>query len=272
MKPAGRKRLVGQIQTDFPVSQRRACRLIRISRKAVRYASMPHPADEALSSRLKILGERYPRYGYLMLHEMLKAEGLVQNRKRTYRLYRELKMQVRTKKRKKLIRPRIPMAVPCQPNERWSLDFVSDQLADGRRFRVLNIVDDYSRVCVGQIVDLSISGERLARYLEQIRGTRGLPMGLVMDNGPELTSKAMFFWAQQARVKLLFIQPGKPTQNAFIESFNGRFRDGCLNQHWFKDLADAKRIISDWQKHYNYERPHSSLGYKIPMVFEKEAA
>jgi len=207
-----------------------------------------------------------------MLHEMLKAEGIVQNRKRTYRVYRELNMQVRTKKRKKLIRPRIPMAIPSRPNERWSLDFVSDQLADGRRFRVLNIVDDYSRVCVGQVVDLSISGLRLTRYLEQLRETRGLPQALVLDNGPELTSKAMFFWAQQAGVKLLFIQPGKPTQNAFVESFNGRFRDGCLNQHWFRDLEDAQQIIGAWRNHYNHERPHSSLGYKIPMVFEKEAA
>lgn len=272
VKPARRKHLVGYIQEQYPVSQRRACRLIPISRKAVRYKAPRRPADERLQRRLQALGERYPRYGYLMLHEMIKAEGLVQNRKRTYRLYCELKMQVRTKKRKKLVRPRIPMSLPSKPNERWSLDFVSDQLADGRRFRVLNIVDDYSRVCVGQIVDLSISGERLSRYLEQLRITRGLPKGLVLDNGPELTSKAMFFWSQVAGVKLLFIQPGKPTQNAFIESFNGRFRDGCLNQHWFKSLEDARQIITDWREHYNNERPHSSLGYKVPRVFEQEAA
>jgi putative transposase len=270
--PAGRKDLVGYIQTAYTLSQRRICRLIPISRKALRYTPIPRTGDAVLQERLQSLGERHPRYGYLMLHEMLKAEGIVQNRKRTYRVYRELNMQVRTKKRKKLIRPRIPMAIPSRPNERWSLDFVSDQLADGRRFRVLNIVDDYSRVCVGQIVDLSISGLRLTRYLEQLRETRGLPQGLVLDNGPELTCKAMFFWAQQAGVKLLFIQPGKPTQNAFVESFNGRFRDGCLNQHWFRDLDDARQIIGAWRNHYNHERPHSSLGYKIPMVFEKEAA
>jgi len=128
------------------------------------------------------------------------------------------------------------------------------------------------RVCVGQVVDASISGLRLTCYLEQLRESRGLPQGLVLDNGPELTCKAMFFWAKQAGVKLLFIQPGKPTQNAFVESFNGRFRDGCLNQHWFRDLEDAQQIIGAWRNHYNHERPHSSLGYKIPMVFEKEAA
>ena len=152
------------------------------------------------------------------------------------------------------------MTVPSQPNERWSLDFVSDQLDDGRRFRILNIVDDYSRVCVGHIVDLSISGTRLVRYLEQLVETRGLPKALVLNNGPELTSKAMFFWSQKTGVKLRFIQPGKPTHHDFVESFNCRFRDGCLNQHWFKDLADARQIISDWQQHYNEERPHSSLG------------
>lgn len=203
---------------------------------------------------------------------MLKAEGLVQNRKRTYRIYTELGLQVRTKKRKKLVRPRIPMALPTKPNERWSLDFVSDQLADGRRSRILNIVDDYSRICVGQIVDLSISGLRMVRYLEQLAGTRGLPQGIVLDNGPEMTCKAMFFWSQKTGVKLQFIQPGKPTQNAFVESFNGKFRDGCLNQHWFKDLIDAKQIIHQWRVHYNEERPHSSLGYKTPRLFEREAA
>ena len=228
--------------------------------------------DGALIARLKGLGEQYPRYGYLMLHAMLKGEGLVVNRKRTYRVYTELGMQVRTKRRKKLIRPRIPMVVPSRVNERWSLDFVHDQLTDGRRIRILNIVDDYSRACVGQLVDTSISGVRVARYLDELLQTRSKPKSIVMDNGSELTSKAMFFWSQRTGVKLNFIQPGKPTQNAFVESFNGRFRDGCLNQHWFKSLDDAKQIIGNWQQHYNHERPHSSLGYQAPSVFESEVA
>ena len=164
------------------------------------------------------------------------------------------------------------MLVPTRPNERWSLDFVHDQLADGRRFRILNIVDDYSRVCVGQLVDLSISGARMVRYLEQLKETRGLPKTLVLDNGPEMTSKAMFFWSQEAKVKLHFIQPGKPTQNAFVESFNGRFRDSCLNQHWFRDLADARQIIDDWRDHYNDVRSHSSLGYTPPAIYEDQVA
>jgi putative transposase len=272
VKPACRKQLVGYLQEQHRVSQRRACRVIPISRKAVRYVATRPQQDAKLVTRLKALGEQYPRYGYLMLHALLRAEGLVTNRKRTYRLYTELGMQVRTKRRKKLVRPRVPMAVPTRPNERWSLDFVSDQLASGRRIRILNIVDDYSRVCVGQLVDVSISGAHMARFLDRLKEVRGLPKTLVMDNGPEMTCKAMFFWSQQTQVKLHFIQPGKPTQNAFVESFNGRFRDGCLNQHWFRDLTDARRIIDDWRDHYNAVRPHSSLGYKPPAVYETQVA
>ena len=215
---------------------------------------------------------QYPRYGYLTLHGLPKNEGLVVNKKRTYRLYKALGMQVRTKRRKKLMRPRIPMALPTRVNERWSLDFVHDQLADGQRIRVLNIVDDCSRACVGHLVDTSISGRRLTRYLEGLAQRRTLPESIVMDNGPELTSKAMFFWSQRTGVKLNFIQPGKPTQNAFVESFNARLRDSCLNQHWFKDLPEARRIIADWIHHYNHERPHSSLEYQAPAVFENQAA
>ena len=230
------------------------------------------PSDIAIQARLKQLGEQYPRYGYLMLHAMLKSEGLVTNRKKTYRVYTQLGMQVRTKKRKKLVRPRVPMAVPTQSNERWSLDFVSDQLANGRRFRVLNIIDDYSRTCVGQLADPSISGERMTKFLDELSLTRRLPHTIVLDNGPEMTSKAMFLWARQYSVKLHFIQPGKPTQNAFVESFNGRFRDYCLNQHYFTSLDDARAIIDGWRDHYNRVKPHSSLGYQPPALFEEQVA
>jgi putative transposase len=201
---------------------------------------------------------------------MLRAQGKVINPKRTYRLYREEGLQVRTKRRKKLSRPRVPMLVPEAVNQRWSMDFVSDQLANGRRFRVLNVVDDYSRELVLQVTDFSISGHRVARELNQL--SRKLPKSIVCDNGPEFTSKAMFFWAKQAGVKLHFIQPGRPTQNAFVESFNGKFRDFCLNQHWFADLNEARQIIETWRTHYNYERPHRSLGKKPPAVFAREAA
>lgn len=213
------------------ISERRACRLVGFSRSAAWYK--PEGRDDAaLRARLKTLAEKYPCYGYPTLHSMLRIEGLVRNPKRTYRIYREEGLQVRTKRRQKLTRPRIPMIVPIRANDRGSMDFVSDQLAQ----------------------------------------SRPLPSTLVCDNGPEFTSKAMFFWARDRRIKLHFIQPGKPTQNAFVESFNGKFRDYCLNLHWFASLYDARTTISQWRDHYNTVRPHRSLGQKPPAVFAREAA
>lgn len=235
----------------------------------VRYVARPKQ-DAALRARLKELGEQYPRYGSPLLHAMLRQEGLVKNHKQTYRLYTEERLQVRTKRRKKLSQPRVPMVIPSRCNERWSVDFMSDQLADGRRIRVLNVVDDFSRECVGQLIDTSISGARMARFLTELN--RPLPKTLVCDNGPELTCKAMFFWSQEFGVKLHFIQPGKPTQNAFVESFNGRFREGCLNQLWFRTLPHARTVIDEWRRHYNEERPHSSLDYQPPAVFARQVA
>ena len=219
-----------------------------------------------LRERLKQLAAEYPRYGYELLHGMLKAEGLVVNEKKTYRIYREEKLQVRRKRRKRLLaRDRVPMPIPEEANQRWSIDFVSDQLATGRRFRVLNVVDDYSRECIGQIVDTSITGERVSRLLDRVMLDRSRPEAIVTDNGPEFTSKAMHLWSQRTGVTLRFIQPGKPIQNALVESFNGKFRDACLNEHWFLDLADARRI--EWRVHYNTVRPHSSLGFLSPELF-----
>lgn len=242
-----------------------------MSRSAYRYQAVERD-DTVLRARLKELAAQYARYGYLMLHGLLKAESLVVNRKRTYCIYTEEGLQVRTKRRKKLIRPRIVMATPECVNRRWSMDFVSDQLADGRRFRVLNIVDDFSRECVGQLAAVSIGGRQVARFLDYLAEVRGLPMTLVSENGSEFTSKAMFFWARERSVRLYFIQPGKPTQNAFVESFNGRFRDACLNQHWFRNLEEARQEIDNWRQHYNEVRPHSSLGYIPPAVFAQRAA
>ena len=221
---------------------------------------------------MKELAIQHPRYGYLMLHALLRYEGLVINKKRTYRLYKEENLQVRTKKRKKLQRDRQTMELPRSPNQRWSMDFVSDQLANGRRFRVLNIVDDYSRELAGQLASVSITGKQVARFLDQITERRTLPKSIVCDNGPEFTSKAMFFWSQKSKAQLAFIQPGKPTQNAFVESFNGKFRNECLNQHWFRSLHEAEHIIEQWREHYNTVRPHSSLGYVTPVAFAKKVA
>ena len=159
-----------------------------------------------------------------------------------------------------------------EANERWSADFMSDQLANGRRFRILNLIDDFSRHYVGQIVDTSISGARLVRYLDELSTTRPLPRTLVLDNGPEFTSKAMFFWARRSGVRLHFIQPGKPTQNAFVESFNGKFREYCLDLHWFASLTEARDIIDRWRTHYNSVRPHRSVGKMPPSMFARKVA
>lgn len=188
------------------ISERRACRLAGFSRSAA-WRPLQGRDDARLRARLKHLAERYPKYGCPTLHDLLAIEGEVVNRKRTYRIYREEGLQVRTKKRNKLVRPRVPMAVPDAVNQRWSMDFVSDQLANGRRFRVLNVVDDFSREYVLKIIDFSISGHRVSRELDRI--ARKLPKTIVCDNGSEFTSKAMYFWAKQAGVKLHFIQPGK---------------------------------------------------------------
>ena len=271
MKPASRKQAAKHMITAHHVSERTACKLAGISRTGYRYQAKP-ANDGELRSRMKELAAQQSAYGYLLLHGLLKAEGLVVNKKRTYRIYTEEGLQVRTKKRKKLHRPRQPMEVPLRVNQRWSMDFVSDRLSNGRRFRVLNVVDDYSREMVGQLDSISISGRQVARFLHQLCEERGKPKKVICDNGTEFTSKAMFFWSKESNVSLGFIQPGKPTQNAFVESLNGKFRNECLNQHWFRSLNEARFEIDQWREHYNNVRPHSSLGYIPPVEFAEKAA
>ena len=271
VKPAERKPVASYLVETFGLSERRACWLSGISRTGYRYQAKGYD-DEALRRRLKELAAQYSRYGYLLLHGFLKAEGLAINKKRTYRVYTEEGLQVRTKKRKKLTRPVPVMDLPKQINERWSMDFVSDQLSNGRRFRILNVVDDYSRELVGQLAEFSISGNRVARFLDQLIETRGKPESITCDNGTEYTSKAMFFWSKENQVKLNFIQPGKPTQNAFVESLNGKFRDTCLNQHWFRTIEEARYEIDQWRAHYNHERPHRSLNYMTPVAYARQVA
>ena len=268
---ASRKTVVQHLVSAFAISERRSCALVGLSRHAYRRKSKPRN-DAELRTRMLELAAKYPRYGYLMLHSLLKREALVVNRKRTYRIYNEERLQVRTKKRKKLIRPRQPMVLPIGKNIRWSMDFVSDQLINGRRFRVLNIVDDHSREMVGQLTDHSISGTQVARFLTRMIEQRSKPDQVICDNGTEFTSKAMFEWQEDSNIKLGFIQPGKPTQNAFVESLNGKFRNECLNQQWFRSLDDAKEKIAAWRHHYNHERPHSSLKYMTPVEFANRAA
>ncbi len=267
MRPVAKRKAVGFLITEMGLSERRACRIVGLARSVQQYRPVPKD-DAAVVKRMKALASENRRYGYLRLHAMLRREGLVVNHKRTYRLYTDEGLQVRTRKRRKLPRrDRVAPQVPERPMQRWSMDFVGDQLADCRRFRVLNIVDDHSRFCPGQIVDVSIPGARVARFLDDLALRFGLPEEIVLDNGPEGTSKAMFDWSERTGVRLRFIEPGKPVQNAFVESFNGKFRDECLNLHWFRSLLHAREEIGRWRHHYNTARPHSALGYLSPTEF-----
>ena len=213
------------------------------------------------------------RYGYRRLTWLLRRQGWIDNHKRIERIYREESLQVRRRGRKRLTRvARRPLERPTAANQRWSMDFMADRLADGRRIRLLNIVDDYTRECLQIEVDTSLSGVRVARTLEQLRQERGCPRQVVIDNGPEFTGQALDQWAYTQGVELAFIEPGKPQQNAFIESFNGKFRDECLNEHWFLSVADARSITMQYQWEYNYDRPHSALGRLTPKEFAAQAA
>jgi len=190
------------------------------------------------------------------------------NHKKLFRLYREERLTVKKRGgRKRALGTRTPMALPQGPNQRWSLDFVADALACGRRFRVLAVVDDFSRECVSLAVDVSLSGVRVTRELDRIAATRGYPALIVSDNGTELTSHALLRWQEERCVGWHYIAPGKPQQNGFVESFNGRFRDECLNEHLFKTLGEARRLIEDWRIDYNTTRPHTSLGGLTPAAF-----
>ena len=203
---------------------------------------------------------------------MLKTGGLVLNGKRIYRVHREEGLQVRKKRHKKLTRLWVPLALPSHVNRRRSVDFVSDQLATGRRFRVFDVVDDFSRECVQQINDFSIVGERLARKRNQVAPSRPLARQIVMDNSPELTSNAMFLWAKERGITLHFIERSKSTQKVLVESFNAKLWEYCLDLYWFAALVDARSVIEDWRTHYNHVGPHRSLGKKPPAVFAREAA
>ncbi len=248
-------------------SQRRACRLVGIDPRVHRYRSS-RPDDAGLRSRLRELSSERRRFGYRRLHILLEREGWEVNWKKLYRIYREERLTVRKRGgRKRALGTRAPMAIPQGPNQRWSLDFVSDSLAWGRRFRVLCIIDDFSRECLATVVDTSISGHRVARELDRIAELRGYPCMVVSDNGTELTSNAILRWQEERRVEWHYIAPGKPMQNGFVESFNGRLRDECLNEHLFTSLRHARHLIAAWRDDYNHHRPHTSLDGLTPREF-----
>lgn len=249
-------------------SQRRACGLVGLEPKTYRYASS-RPDDGAVRGRLRALAAERRRFGYRRLHILLTREGMVLNHKKLFRLYREERLGVRKRGgRKRALGTRSPMALPEAVNQRWSLDFVSDALSSRRRFRVLVVVDDFTRECLSLVVDTSLSGVRVGRELDRIIALRGCRSAMIVsDNGTELISHAILRWQEERSVLWHYIAPGKPQQNGFVESFNGRFRDECLNEHLFGSLAAARRIIEAWRTDYNTARPHTSLGGLTPAAF-----
>ncbi len=252
---------------DHGYSERRACRLIGVDRSSFQY-ERKGGGDGSVRARLRELANERRRFGYRRLAIMLGREGMRMNLKKIYRLYREERLMVRRRGgRKRALGTRAPMAVPQEPNQRWSLDFVSDALNDGRRFRVLAVVDDFTRECLATVVDTSLSGQRVVRELGAIIARRGKPCMIVSDNGTELVSRAILRFTEDTGIEWHYIAPGKPVQNAFIESFNGRLRDECLNEHAFASLSEARRIVEAWRIDYNTVRPHSSLGGIPPSMF-----
>lgn len=268
MKPAARRLAVRHVQEHRPCSERRASGLIGVGRSTVRYEG--HGRDDGpVRERLRVLAAEKRRYGCRRLCLLLRREGVRVNHKRVERIYREEGLSVRRRKRKRAAGVRAetwPAATAL--DQRWSLDFVSDALWWGRKLRMLTVMDTYTRESLAIEVDTSLSGARVARVLERVIGERGARPGeIVMDNGPELTSKALDQWAYTRGVRLRFIAPGKPQQNGYIESFNGKLRDECLNEHWFLSLYDAREKVEAWRREYNRERPHSSLQDMTPEEF-----
>ena len=265
--PAAKRKAVANLMGAHGMSERRACKAIGCCRMTVRYKAS-RAEDTALRQRMRAIAEVRRRFGYRRLHVLLKREGYLVNHKRLFRLYREERLAVRRRGgRKRAIGTRAPMMVPVAANDRWSLDFVSDQLTDGRRFRILTVVDDCTRECLALVADTSLSGSRVVRELDRLMTERGKPRMVVSDNGTELTSNAILTWVDQSRVAWHYIAPGKPMQNAFIESFNGRLRDELLNETLFTSLAQARVALGCWRTDYNDARPHSQLGWKTPSEF-----
>jgi putative transposase len=264
VSPQARRAAVTHVMQVHGLGVTRACGLMGISRSLYRYEPR-RPDDEALRGRLCELAAFKRRYGYRRLHVLVKREGWTVNHKRLFRIYQEAGLAVRRRKRKRIAGiERQTKAPSLAPNQSWSMDFVSDGLADGCRLRCLNIVDDFTKECLAIEVDTSLPGSRVVSVLERLAEMRGLPLSVTVDNGPEFAGKVLNEWAYKQGLKLHFIEPGKPQQNAYIESFNGKFRDECLNEHWFISMRHARETIAAWRREYNDERPHSSLGYLTP--------
>ncbi len=258
--PDAKRKAVAHVVAVHGISQRRACKVLAVDRSSVRYKSV-RPDDAAERAAMKAVAAERRRFGYRCIHIMLERHGIVMNLKKLRRLYCEEHLQVRKRGgRKRALGTRRPMAVPQAANDRWSLDFISDALTDSRRFRVLAVVDYFTRDCLTLVADTSLSGARVVRELDAIIARRGRPGTIVSDNCTEFTSTAILSWCQRTDIAWHYIAPGKPMQNGFIESFNGRFRDEFLNEVLFSTLTDARAQITTWKEDYNHHRPHSALG------------
>ena len=243
---------------------------MQVDRSTVRYQSK-RPDDSTLRDEIKLVAKERRRFGYRRIQVMLERKGIFMNHKKLRRIYAEEKLQVRRRGgRKRALGTRKPMVLPDGPNQRWSLDFVNDALTDGRRFRILTVIDDYTRENLALVADTSLSGLRVSRELDQIIADRGMPITIVSDNGTEFTSMAILQWVQGNGIDWHYIAPGKPQQNGFIESFNGKLRDECLNETLFSLLAEAKEMLREWKDDYNQQRPHSSLGNLTPQEFAEK--
>ena len=268
MSPQARREAVGILTAERGLGVTRACGLVGISRSLYGYRSCRSPALE-LRSRIAELAAMKRRYGYRRIHVLLRREGWSVNHKRTYRLYREQGLMVRKRKRKRIgLAERLVMPLPQAPNESWSMDYVADALIDGRKLRALTIVDDFTRECLAIEVDTSLPGSRVVAVLERLADIRGLPASITVDHGPEFEGRVLDAWAYKRSVRLAFIRPGKPVDNCYIESFNGRLRDECLNEHWFITMQHARSTIEAWRVEYNTERTHSSLNDITPEEFK----
>jgi putative transposase len=251
---------------EFAASQRKACELAHIARSSFRYRANTEK-DDQLRRRLTELAHEKPRYGYRRLAILLRRGGEVVNHKRVFRVYRAAGLSVKRKKRKRLMRVGQPCFVATSAKQQWAIDFAHDRMVNGRTLRVLSIVDTFTRECLALEVDTCLPSRRVTRVLDGVIARRGRPERIRMDNGSELTSRHFLAWGVDRRIELVHIQPGKPVQNAYIESFHGRLRDECLNTTWFQNLWEARRKIGAWRHEYNHERPHSSLAYRTPAEF-----
>jgi putative transposase len=259
---------VAFVSQEFSQSERTACKLLGVDRSSYRYEPRPDRNAELREELIKLARQK-PRFGYRRLHAILEQRGQAVNVKRVYRLYVEAGLAVRRRRRKRLVRDPLASARLTRPNQEWAMDFIVDGLANGRMVRILSVVDAFTRECLALEPDVSLGSGRVTRVLEEVIAEHGRPESLRSDNGPEFCSRRMLGWAEERKIALVHIQPGRPMQNGHVESFHGRLRDECLNAHWFRTLNDVRVTLASWRREYNCERPHSSLGYRTPDEFRR---